>query len=84
MEGILGIRREGEVLILDPCIPAEWPGFEVQVVLGAARYAIQVESPGMRCTGISSAVLDGVAQACDGGALRVPIMPGEHRLMATL
>jgi cyclic beta-1,2-glucan synthetase len=84
VEGILGIRREGEVLILDPCIPAEWPGFEAQVVLGTARYAIQVESPGRRCTGISSAVLDGLALACDGGALRVPITPGKHRLVATL
>ncbi|HBO3986802.1 TPA: glycosyl transferase [Pseudomonas aeruginosa] len=84
VEGILGIRREGEVLILDPCIPAEWPGFEALVVLGAARYAIQVESPGRRCAGISSAVLDGVALACDGGALRVPITPGEHRWVVTL
>ncbi|MDT0136414.1 GH36-type glycosyl hydrolase domain-containing protein [Acidovorax sp. PRC11] len=84
VEGILGIRREGEVLILDPCIPAEWPGFEARVVLGAARYAIQVESPGRRCAGISSAVLDGVALACDGGALRVPITPGEHRWVVTL
>jgi len=84
VEGILGIRREGEVLILDPCIPAEWPGFEARVVLGAARYAIQVESPGRRCAGISSAVLDGVALACDGGPLRVPITPGEHRWVVTL
>jgi len=84
MEGILGIRREGEVLILDPCIPAGWPGFEAKIVLGAARYIIQVESPGMRCAGISAAKLDGMALTCDGGALRVPVTPGEHRLVATL
>ncbi|MCY1359077.1 Cyclic beta-(1,2)-glucan synthase NdvB [compost metagenome] len=84
VEGILGIRREGEVLVIDPCIPAEWPGFEAQVVLGAARYAIQVESPGTGCAGISSAVLDGVALACGGGALRVPLTPGDHRLVITL
>ncbi|MDR6740985.1 cyclic beta-1,2-glucan synthetase [Herbaspirillum sp. 1173] len=84
MEGILGIRREGEVLVLDPCIPAEWPGFEAEIVLGAARYTIQVESPGRRCAGISAAKLDGMTLACDGGALRVPITPGEHRLVAIL
>ena len=84
MEGILGIRREGEVLILDPCIPAGWPGFEAKIVLGAARYIIQVESPGMRCAGISAAELDGMPLTCDGGALRVPVTPGEHRLVATV
>ena len=84
VEGILGIRREGEVLVIDPCIPAEWPGFEAEIILGAARYAIQVESPGMRCAGISSAVLDGMALISDGGALRVPLTPGEHRLVVTL
>ncbi|RYF23677.1 MAG: glycosyl transferase, partial [Comamonadaceae bacterium] len=84
MEGILGIRREGEWLVIDPCIPASWPGFEAQVVLGEARYAIRVESPSERCAGIASAVLDGVALACDGGALRVQIVPGEHQLVVTL
>jgi cyclic beta-1,2-glucan synthetase len=84
VEGILGIRREGEVLVIDPCIPAEWPGFEAEIILGAARYAIQVESPGMRCAGISSAVLDGMTLTSDGGALRVPLTPGEHRLVVTL
>ena len=84
VEGILGIRREGEVLVIDPCIPAEWSGFEAEIILGSARYAIQVESPGMRCAGISSAVLDGMALTSDGGALRVPLTPGEHRLVVTL
>jgi len=83
MEGILGIRREGEVLVIDPCIPAEWPGFEAEVVLGATRYTIQVESPGMHCAGISSAVLDGVALAF-GGAVHVPVTPGDHLLVITL
>jgi cyclic beta-1,2-glucan synthetase len=38
----------------------------------------------MRCAGISSAVLDGMTLTSDGGALRVPLTPGEHRLVVTL
>ena len=33
VEGILGIRREGAFLVVDPCIPAAWPGFEATVEL---------------------------------------------------
>jgi cyclic beta-1,2-glucan synthetase len=84
VEGILGIRREGEILIIDPCIPAEWPGFEAEIALSEARYAIKVESPGGRCTGISSATLDGMVLSCDGTALRLQITPGRHRLVARL
>lgn len=84
IEGILGIRREGDTLVLDPCIPAEWPGFEARVVLGAAHYAIRVDAPGARCAGIASASLDDVPLACDGSALRIPLAPGAHRLEVTL
>ena len=34
VEGILGIRREGASVLIDPCIPAAWPGFEARIRLG--------------------------------------------------
>ena len=55
IEGILGIRREGAFLIVDPCIPAAWPGFEATVRLGATRYDIHVENPSGSGRGISRA-----------------------------
>lgn len=84
VEGILGIRREGNWLILDPCIPGAWPGFDARVVLGEARYDIQVISLEHRGSGISNAVLDGAPLPCNGGPLRVAMAPGEHRLAVTL
>src|SRR6185369_11161665 len=30
VEGILGIRREGMSLLVDPCVPAHWPGYEAR------------------------------------------------------
>ena len=37
VEGILGIRREGDFLVIDPCIPDAWPGFRSD-----GQYAIDV------------------------------------------
>jgi cyclic beta-1,2-glucan synthetase len=37
IEGILGIRREGDRIVVDPCIPADWPGFEATIQLGRSR-----------------------------------------------
>ncbi len=59
VEGILGLRVEGNVLHLDPCIPQAWPGFEISLRHGAARYEITVENPGGAQRGVAFAALDG-------------------------
>ena len=84
MEGILGIRREGAVLIVAPCLPAAWPGFEAVVELGDSRYDIRVESleAGGRAT--AQAVLDGTAHPCSEGRVRVLLDGGRHDLRICL
>ncbi|WP_417532447.1 GH36-type glycosyl hydrolase domain-containing protein, partial [Marinobacter lipolyticus] len=42
MEGILGIHREGKELTIQPCIPSDWPGFEVSVKVDETEYFIVV------------------------------------------
>ncbi|WP_459708482.1 GH36-type glycosyl hydrolase domain-containing protein, partial [Paraburkholderia sp. 2C] len=44
VEGILGIRREGDFLVVNPCIPDSWPGFEATVHMHSTRYEIHVKS----------------------------------------
>jgi cyclic beta-1,2-glucan synthetase len=46
-EGILGIRREGDFLVVDLCVPAVWPGFEATVKVGSTQYDIRVENPSL-------------------------------------
>lgn len=59
MEGMLGLRLHGAELLLAPCIPKSWPGFEVSLRFGATRYEIRVTNPaGVNC-GIAAATLDG-------------------------
>jgi cyclic beta-1,2-glucan synthetase len=61
-EWILGIRVRGSRLMIDPCIPAVWPGFSVTLQHGAARYEIAVENPNGVCRGVATLELDGAPQ----------------------
>ena len=80
IEGILGIRREGEFLIIEPCIPAEWPGFEATVNVGSGRYEIRVETLSDSRQEFVHAALDGLSIACIEGRVRIPLRNGMHHL----
>ncbi|HDL7055454.1 TPA: glycosyl transferase [Yersinia enterocolitica] len=84
IEGILGIRREGKELVINPCIPASWQGFEATVNLANTRYAIRVESPAQRCQGISSATLNGSPISSQPDGLRLALDGGEYELIIIL
>ena len=59
VESILGLRLEGDVLRLDPCIPKAWPRFEMTVRFRSARYEMLVDNPNGACRGIVAATIDG-------------------------
>ncbi|MGJ4859864.1 hypothetical protein ACN6KF_005910 [Labrys sp. La1] len=85
VESILGIRREGAYLVIDPCIPAAWPGFEATVKIAATQYTIRVESPSdTGCNVVVAAVLDGAPLGCVKGYARVPLDGGMHDLRISL
>ena len=58
-EGILGIKVRGTTLVIDPCIPRAWPGFEFTYKHGTSRYRITVKNPRGVNRGIAHATLDG-------------------------
>lgn len=58
-EAILGLRLEGDVLCLEPCVPESWPGYEMVLRHGASRYEIHVQNPHRSGKGIASAMIDG-------------------------
>jgi cyclic beta-1,2-glucan synthetase len=58
-EGILGIKRRGATLLVDPCIPRAWPGFEFTYKHGTSRYRITVKNPRGVNRGVARATLDG-------------------------
>ena len=56
---MLGIRPEYDGLIVDPCIPAEWPGFTVKRKWRGATYEISVRNPQHVEKGVISVTLNG-------------------------
>ncbi len=56
---ILGIRPQVDGLLVDPSIPAHWPGFKVTRRFRGATYAIEVENPHRVSRGVHSVTIDG-------------------------
>jgi cyclic beta-1,2-glucan synthetase len=49
----------GRTLVIEPCIPRAWTGFEVTYRFGTSRYRIVVVNPNGVSGGIVRASLDG-------------------------
>ena len=75
---------QGEVLRLDPCIPKDWPGFEMTVRYRTAQYEIKVENPNGVSGGIVSATLDGVAVSGQPLCLLLLDDSRVHHILVTL
>ena len=80
VEGILGIRRVAGDLVVDPCLPAAWPGYEATVRVGDAVVTVVVDNAGAAQRGRWAATLDGVALAPVDGVVRARIEAGDHCL----
>jgi cyclic beta-1,2-glucan synthetase len=84
-EWLLGLRVRGARLMIDPCIPAAWPGFTATVRHASAQYEVVVENPGAICRGVKAIELDGaplpdrggVPLANDGRTHRVRVVMGQ-------
>ena len=78
---LLGIRPDFDRLIIDPCIPTDWKGFEVTRIWRDAEYRIHVANPDGVSKGIKSITMDNLEMT--GG---IPVQaPGTvHEIYVTL
>ena len=83
VEAILGITLRNGALRVDPCIPRDWPGFEVVVTRGRTKSRIVVENPDRVSRGVRVVSVDGVEQPSkeirledDGGVHHVSVVLG--------
>jgi cyclic beta-1,2-glucan synthetase len=83
LESILGFRKRGLALAIDPCIPRDWKRFEIVYRHGDTPYRIAVENPDAVCRGVSSISLDGTPLVEDA---LVPLSDDglEHRVQVVL
>ena len=56
---MLGVRPDYAGLLIDPCIPADWPGFDVVRKWRGATYRISVKNPGSLQKGVKSVSVNG-------------------------
>jgi cyclic beta-1,2-glucan synthetase len=81
VEGILGIRRVGNDLLVKPGMPETWPAFEVDINLQDTKYSIRVENHGSTVNGISGGTWNGIELIIKDGTLQLPLNGGVHTLI---
>jgi cyclic beta-1,2-glucan synthetase len=84
LEATLGLRKEAGSLVVDPCIPADWPGFEINYKFGETNYIIQVENKEKINRGVIEIRMDGkvlkdgkIPLMNDGDNKKVTVIMGE-------
>lgn len=89
IEDMLGLSIRDGKLIVNPCIPTAWKGFELTVRHRTAMYAVHVENTGVE-RGVTSVLVDGkaisghvIALSDDGRTHRVDIRMGRIRTLPT-
>lgn len=84
LERILGFRLRGTELLLDPCIPRAWPGFEIQFRYHSASYDIDVENPRGVSRGVIHLELDGKTLPAGTGSILLADDGAAHRVRVVL
>lgn len=78
---ILGVRTSLVGLVVDPCIPKGWDGFEMTRKWRGATYKISVKNPSHVSKGVKSMVVDGKAVQ---GNVAPMFTSGEHTVEVVL
>jgi cyclic beta-1,2-glucan synthetase len=59
LESMLGFRRRGDVLTVEPCVPKRFERFEIEFQYRGKSFSIHVENPNAQCSGVSYLEIDG-------------------------
>jgi cellobiose phosphorylase len=85
-QNILGIKPDYDGLLIDPCIPSEWPGYSVRRTFRGDTYEITIANTDGRSKGVRSASLDGEPLTIGGTGVVVPTVGdgGTHTVEVVL
>jgi len=59
VENILGFQKNGDRLILKPCIPKRWTSYSIKYKYMQTTYEINIQNPENCSTGVIKTLLDG-------------------------
>jgi cellobiose phosphorylase len=83
LEAILGIRRAGKALQINPCIPKSWANYQVTYREGETTFQIRVDNVSGVNRGVRQVTLDGkvlpgneILLLSDGGQHQVQVLMG--------
>ncbi len=82
IEAILGITRLGNMLKINPCIPKDWPRYELTYQFGSTRYQINVENPDGVNQGVQRVLLDGMIM--NNNQIPLSKAGGQHEVQVVL
>jgi cyclic beta-1,2-glucan synthetase len=82
IQALLGIRRTGNTLRIDPCVPRSWSEYSLVWRGGRSRYRVHVSNPDHVSHGVAHAQLDGVA--VDPRAVPLVDDGADHELVVRL
>ena len=82
VEAILGLRRKGDRLFIEPCIPAAWRKYEVTYRAHDTTYRIEVQNPSGVEQGVKDVILDG--ETMPGRSIPVLQDGQEHRVIVRM
>jgi cyclic beta-1,2-glucan synthetase len=81
VEAVLGLRREGQSLSVEPCLPKAWSGYSLTYRYGRTTYEIEVKNPDGVNRGVKQTWLD--EQVLPDG--RIPLQDdGQHHQVQIL
>jgi cyclic beta-1,2-glucan synthetase len=84
IEGILGLTRAGDALVINPSIPQDWPSVSVTVRHGGATVEIIMDNPTRSGHGVARVEINGVISEQSGGPFTLPLQDGLTRLRLVL
>lgn len=87
LESILGFNKQGDTLILDPCIPEKWTAYSIRYQYMETTYEIHVSNPNGLSKGVEHVSVDGerlekcvISLVNDGQIHQVKVLMGEIQI----
>ncbi|MCP3920367.1 MAG: DUF3131 domain-containing protein [bacterium] len=82
VEAILGLRRVGGDLVIEPCIPPDWEGFRAMVRTSRCQCRVVVENPHGVARGVASVTLDG--EELPSRRVALTELEGQHEVVVRM
>jgi cyclic beta-1,2-glucan synthetase len=82
LEHILGFRKEGDALIIDPCLPGKWREYAIHYRFVDTMYHITIQNPQGVRRGVARISVDGVLMAA--GAVPLTDDHVTHQVAVTM